>query len=475
MYNVLIRPLKVEDAQISWKWRNDPEVWKFTGSKPNVKVTFEIENEWILKVLEDSTSKRFAIIVDGKYVGNIQLTNLDLQLQAAQYHIFIGDKNYWGKGIAKLATFQILNYAKEILNLKEIYLHVKTNNTNAIEVYKKTGFVKLNQSEDDLQMVCFLDNIPNPTVSIFCMVYNHEKFISECLNGFLLQKCNFNFIIVIGEDCSKDDSRKIILEYVANYPGKFKLLLHDKNIGAHKNQQIVLENCKGKYIALCEGDDYWTDPLKLQKQVDFLEANEEYVVCGHDAKIINNEGEIIKISKLPEEFKRDANSMELQNGFWILTLSMVFRNMNIFKNVPKEFFKVSNGDIFLISMLGQFGDYKYMNSIQPAVYRIHDGGIWSLRNEDYKNLENLKTKTMMAIYYQNIDKNVAKIIFSNNFKNSDKLFLRILNTKSSLLYKIKLIKLCLFNCYKANGIFKSIPFFIKRIGRLTITIVTYKK
>ena len=379
MYNVLIRPLKVEDAQISWKWRNDPEVWKFTGSKPNVKVTFDIENEWILKVLEDSTSKRFAIIVDGKYVGNIQLTNLDLKSQAAQYHIFIGDKNYWGKGIAKLATFQILNYAKEILNLKEIYLHVKTNNTNAIEVYKKTGFVKLNQSVDDLQMVCFLDNMPNPTVSIFCMVYNHEKFISECLNGFLIQKCNFNFLIVIGEDCSKDDSRKIILEYVANYPGKFKLLLHDKNIGAHKNQQIVLENCKGKYIALCEGDDYWTDQLKLQKQVDFLEGNEEYKFSMGKVKVLNDStGEIFyKKSKRVDPSSNETYTLkDYLKGHFSQTSSFVFKNS--IEPFPDWINKVHAGDQSIVVLkTGLHGKIKYHNSFF-SVYRSHSTSVSKL-------------------------------------------------------------------------------------------------
>ena len=117
-------------------------------------------------------------------------------------------------------------------------------------------------------------NQTNPlTVSIFCMVYNHEHFLIDCLDGFLMQKCDFDFDIVVGEDCSTDKSREILLDYAKRFPGKFKLILHDENVGATENQRIVLENCTGKYIALCEGDDYWTDPLKLQKQVDFLEEN----------------------------------------------------------------------------------------------------------------------------------------------------------------------------------------------------------
>ena len=92
MYRILIVPLQQEHSQISWRWRNDPEIWKYTGNKPSLEITPEIERDWIEGVLEDRNSKRFAITVDGLYVGNIQLTNIDQT--AAQYHIFIGEKDY---------------------------------------------------------------------------------------------------------------------------------------------------------------------------------------------------------------------------------------------------------------------------------------------------------------------------------------------------------------------------------------------
>jgi RimJ/RimL family protein N-acetyltransferase len=120
MYKILIRPLDESDALISWKWRNDPEVWKYTGNRPDVEITEKIEVEWINKVLSESTSRRFSITIDDLYVGNVQLTNItDFD---AEYHIFIGNKNYWGKGVSRLATNQILYYAKEVLGLKSIYL-----------------------------------------------------------------------------------------------------------------------------------------------------------------------------------------------------------------------------------------------------------------------------------------------------------------------------------------------------------------
>ncbi len=103
-----------------------------------------------------------------------------------------------------------------------------------------------------------------------------------------MQKCDFDFDIVVGEDCSTDNTRTILLEYQKKYPSKFRLLLHEKNIGAMNNQMETLSACKGKYIALCEGDDYWTDPLKLQKQVDFLESHEDYNGVFHKVSLLRN-------------------------------------------------------------------------------------------------------------------------------------------------------------------------------------------
>jgi len=115
----------------------------------------------------------------------------------------------------------------------------------------------------------------SPLVSIICITYNHEPYIAEAIEGVLMQKCSFPIELVIGEDCSTDNTRKICEEY-ANKSELIKLLPTETNLGMMPNFIRTLQSCTGKYIAMCEGDDYWTDPLKLQKQVDFLEANAEY-------------------------------------------------------------------------------------------------------------------------------------------------------------------------------------------------------
>ncbi len=150
---ISIRPLKIEDTSISYKWRNDPEVWKYTGSRPTITITEEIERKWFINSISDQTKLRFAILVDDLYVGNVQLTNISHD-KTAEFHIFIGDKFFWGKGVAKEATFQILNYAKNILDLKSIFLEVRKENLAAIKSYKNNNFEIINETSEFLRMVC---------------------------------------------------------------------------------------------------------------------------------------------------------------------------------------------------------------------------------------------------------------------------------------------------------------------------------
>jgi diamine N-acetyltransferase len=136
--NVTIRPLVEEDAYTSVKWRNDPEVFKFTGNTYKTKITIDNELEWIRKVMANPADYRCAILADDVYVGNIYLT--DINDGKAQYHIFIGDKKYWGKGIAKQASLLILEYAFNVLKLDEVYLRVRKENTSAYNLYLRLGF-----------------------------------------------------------------------------------------------------------------------------------------------------------------------------------------------------------------------------------------------------------------------------------------------------------------------------------------------
>ena len=138
---VVIRPLVKEDANISYKWRNNPEIWKYTGSRPDREITLDIELEWIENVLHRENEKRFAILVDNVYVGNTQLTSITDE--SAVFHIFIGDTKYWGKGVASKAMDLLMNFAKNELNLEKLILTVNQENKSAVNLYKRKGFVSV--------------------------------------------------------------------------------------------------------------------------------------------------------------------------------------------------------------------------------------------------------------------------------------------------------------------------------------------
>lgn len=138
---VTIRPLQEQDAFTSVKWRNDPEVFKYTGNTYDHEITIESELNWIRNVINNPNDYRCAIIADGVYVGNIYLTGIDGK--EADYHIFIGDKNYWGKGVAKSASNLILEYAFKELKLNEVRLKVKKENKAAHNLYLRLGFKEM--------------------------------------------------------------------------------------------------------------------------------------------------------------------------------------------------------------------------------------------------------------------------------------------------------------------------------------------
>lgn len=246
---------------------------------------------------------------------------------------------------------------------------------------------------------------PHPAdikVSVCMITYNHEAYIAEAIESVLMQKTDFPVELVIGEDCSTDGTRAIVLDYAARYPDRIRPLLPEKNLGVGLNSVATLEECRGQYVALLDGDDYWTDPLKLQKQVDFLEENPEYVMCHHNAMIIDSAGDLVTGPDLPVSPQRDFSSEELIKGAWVRTLTACFRN--VLEELPPEFNKVLAGDKFLWSLLGHYGPSKYLgDTIEPAAYRIHPGGVWSsLAGEIERTIRRLGTNYWMGAYYKRV-------------------------------------------------------------------------
>jgi len=236
-----------------------------------------------------------------------------------------------------------------------------------------------------------------PVVTICCITYQHAPFIRQALEGFLMQRTDFPFEVIVHDDASKDRTAEIVREMSEQDP-RIRPVLRETNIKSTGVPvfPILYGMARGKYIAVCEGDDYWTDPLKLQKQVDFLEAHPEYVVTYHDASIVDREGRLLNASKVPADKKRDHTAEELQrNETFILMLSMMFRAVPELVDPIHEHRGIPNGDNFITSILGCYGKGKYLADISPAVYRQHSGGVWS--SQDQASRERMQLSSMMWI------------------------------------------------------------------------------
>lgn len=213
-------------------------------------------------------------------------------------------------------------------------------------------------------------------VSVFMITYNHEKYIAEALDSILMQKTDFDFDIVIGEDCSTDATRRIVLEYSRKYPDKIKLLLHNVNVGFISNLMYVLEACTGKYVAMCEGDDYWTDPFKLQKQVDFLEANKEYMLATHGYRMVRD-GSVIRTVDHNEFIdNNNADGFAFDKEFalynWVTQPVTALFRREAFKVDIRQYRYFRDVHLFYHILKNGKG---YCQNFVGADYRLHSTGI----------------------------------------------------------------------------------------------------
>lgn len=208
-----------------------------------------------------------------------------------------------------------------------------------------------------------------PLVSVALITYNQDKYITQCLEGMVHQQTTFPYEIVIGEDCSTDNTRAICIEYQKKYPDLIRLILHEKNQGMIGNWVSTINNCTGKYIAICEGDDYWIDNQKLQKQADFLESNPDFSMCAHAADILDYN--YLNKAENAEEVKLDTEDVILQD-WGIMTASIVFRKSAW--NPPKWFFNVKNADYALQLLASLKGKVELLPDVM-SVYRKHIEGI----------------------------------------------------------------------------------------------------
>ncbi|GHV21159.1 hypothetical protein FACS189494_06150 [Spirochaetia bacterium] len=248
-----------------------------------------------------------------------------------------------------------------------------------------------------------------PLVTIACITYNQEKFIRDALESFVTQKAKFHFEVIIADDCSADSTPDIIREYEQKYPDIFKPIYRKENIGAIENFVDTLSCAHSKYVIINEGDDYFTDPQKLQKQVDFLETHPECSICFHPVQVIyEDEPSKIEIFPVPNQrFDKTYLTLDdlLKHNF-IQTNSCMyhwrFTDEDISNVFPKD---ILPGDWYLHLLHAQIGNIGFLDEVM-SVYRKHSGGIWY---DSYKDLEGLflKNGSKMLAFYDNVCKNIA--------------------------------------------------------------------
>lgn len=332
--------------------------------------------------------------------GNDLVGLVACYLNTEKKEAFISDvsveSGFQKRGIAKKLLEQCIG-SRELEKCDCIRLMVFSDDNAAISLYEKSGFVIEGSDNGQYEMVLRKTFSDEVKVSICCVTYNHAQYIRQCLDGFLMQKTDFPIEILIHDDASTDGTQDIIREYEKKYPELIKPIYQSENQyskGVKISMTYNWPRAKGKYIATCEGDDYWTDPDKLQKQVDFMESHPDYVMCSHRFN------QYIEDKKLLEEdqdkdFKgADYDLKNLIGGKWLTqTLTVMFRRSAL--DLQRfESYGMSMDIILLYELLSKGKGYCLPDIM--AVYRFHRGGVWSEVSINQRRLVEFKAR--LAIY-----------------------------------------------------------------------------
>ena len=247
----------------------------------------------------------------------------------------------------------------------------------------------------------------NPKVSISVITYNHANYIEQALESVLMQETDFDYEIIIGEDDSTDGTRDIVQSYQKKYPDTITVLLNEReNViyidgkpTGRRNLINNLQHCKGEYIALLEGDDYWTDLHKLQKQVEFLDKNLDYSMCFHKVLFVSEESNVDPVVYQPYKKKRSYTLEDLIQKNFIATLSVVYRNLGFFSNLPQWYYSMPVGDYPLHLLAAEKGSIGYLDD-QMGVRRVHKSGYWSSMSLEKKHETALKIYAAVDQYFE---------------------------------------------------------------------------
>ena len=234
----------------------------------------------------------------------------------------------------------------------------------------------------------------NPVLSIICITYNHGKYIRQALESFVTQKTDFPFEVIVADDFSTDNARDIIREYEQKYPEIIKPIWRDKNVGISANNNEAFSRATGKYIALCEGDDFFTDKNKIQMQADFLEKNSDYSMCFHPVRCFWENGE--KADEIfPEVNGRPYTLTELLKGNFIQTNSAVYRRKP-YDSLPENILPM---DWYIHLYHAKDGKIGFINKTMSA-YRKHSGGIWADAAHDIEKHYKRHGVVQLAMFFE---------------------------------------------------------------------------
>jgi glycosyltransferase involved in cell wall biosynthesis len=210
-------------------------------------------------------------------------------------------------------------------------------------------------------------------LSVCLITYNHERYLARALDGVLAQNVDFDFEVVVGEDHSTDNTRDVLAGYVRRHPTLIRLLPATVNLGVMRNFLRTFSACTGQYVALLEGDDYWTDPDKLRRQVAFLDAHPAHTMCGHPVARLDEDGR--DLGSYPELTRRDLTLEDLQVENVLPTCSVVLRG-GLVRPFPDWLATCFNGDWPLFLLHARHGPVHVLPDVM-GVYRVHGGGVWS--------------------------------------------------------------------------------------------------
>jgi glycosyltransferase involved in cell wall biosynthesis len=221
-----------------------------------------------------------------------------------------------------------------------------------------------------------------PVATIRCMTYQHANFIRDALEGFLCQETDFPVQILVHDDASSDGTGRIVQEYCAKYPSLITGILQRENqlSKGRKPADAVRSLIRGEFVALCEGDDYWVDPRKLQCQVEFLTMNPEFLGCFTNFMEVDEAGNVTNRNGLVPERKRNYDHLTILGSYTPKTATAVFRKPSDDSLAIVSKIRVTNGDTVFWSFLTRKGPAAYIDRI-TAAYRRHGGGMWSAASE----------------------------------------------------------------------------------------------